>query len=86
MPSLADPLLTVLAPEQLELVIPCRTGGPDVVSRGPGGEEVSMASCHSWVPHRKSLTEQPTEYRGKYLFSFSFGNIANEEETEKERS
>lgn len=82
---MANALPTVPAPpEELELLFPPRTGGPDVVSRGPAWEGESTAPRHCRMPRTEPLTERPTERREKRFLSFGFEDVV-EEETEEGR-
>lgn len=72
-------------PEELELLFPPRTGGPDEVSRGPAGEGGSTVPRHCRIPRTEPRTERPTERREKRFFSFGFEEVVEEEETEEGR-
>ena len=56
-----------------------------MASRGPVGEEESMAPHHSRLPYTELLAEQSTEQREKCFFIFGFEDIIEEEETEEGR-
>lgn len=85
-PSLAKPLPTVPAlPELLDLLLPPRTRGPDVVSRVPAREEGPTAPHYYRMPLTEPLTERTTEQREKQFLSFSFEEVVEEEGTEEGR-
>lgn len=69
-------------PEELQLLFPPRTGGCDVVSRGP---EASMTSHHCRKPCTESLTEHPTKWSEKYFLILGFEKVLEEEASKEER-